>query len=45
MLKSSMQKKPQSVATQFNAFFTPRVLVLIIGFLIGMIMMKAMGYY
>ena len=44
MLKSSMQKKPLTLATRFNAFFSTRILIMIIGFLLGVIAMRFIGY-
>jgi len=43
MLKRTMLKKLQTFATQFNAFFTTRTLIMIIGLLMGVIVSRLMG--
>ena len=45
MLKSTMQKKPQTITAQFNAVFTTRTLIMIIGALLGIITARALGIY
>jgi hypothetical protein len=44
MLKSAMQKKPQTVAAKFHSVFTTQVLLGIIGGLLGMIALRLMGW-
>jgi hypothetical protein len=39
-----MQKKPQTLAEQFNSIFTTQVLMAIIGGLLGIIAMRFMGF-
>jgi hypothetical protein len=39
-----MQKTPQTFAQKFNAFFTPRLLIMIIGALLGLITARMLGF-
>jgi flagellar motor component MotA len=43
MLRSAMKKKPETALEQFNSFFPARVLMGIIGGLLGVIAMRLMG--
>ena len=38
-----MQKEPQTIAAKFNSIFTTKVLVAIIGGLLGLVTMRLMG--
>jgi predicted PurR-regulated permease PerM len=43
MLKSIMQKNPETIVAKFHSIFTTQVLLAIIGGLIGIIAMRLMG--
>ena len=44
LLKRTMHKTPQTFAEKFNGFFTPRLLIMIIGALLGMITARMLGF-
>ena len=44
MLKRTMQKKPKTALDHFNAFFTTRTLIMIIGLLTGVLATRLLGY-
>ena len=43
LLQRTMQKAPQTFAEKFNGFFTPRLLIMIIGALLGLITVRLLG--
>jgi hypothetical protein len=43
MVQRAMQKEPQTIAAKFNSIFTTKVLVAIIGGLLGLVTMRLMG--
>ena len=44
LLQRTMQKAPQTFAEKFNGFFTPRLLIMIIGALLGLITVRLLGF-
>ena len=42
--KRTMQKKPETIAAKFNSVFTTRMLITIIGALLGVIAARMLGF-
>jgi hypothetical protein len=42
--KRSMQKKPETIAAKFNSIFTTRMLITLIGALLGVIAARMLGF-